>query len=274
MKPVALITGSASGIGRATALELSRRGHNLILVDVQEQALAEAAQQVRAAGARVWTQTRDLSDKQQVLECASEALEQAGKVDLLFNNAGVMYMGRTQDMKLSDWEWIVDVNLWAPVRMTHALLPHMLERGSGHIAVTASTAGIFAMPHLVAYTLTKHALVGMCESLALEVESQGVDVTVVTPGQISTGLVSGGRFDSGQRASGAIKLLSGGRGYPLDRAGVEIAEGLLRRQKRIHVGREVKPLWLMKRLSPALSHRAGKLMLTQMEKLTTGGDAR
>jgi len=268
---VALVTGAASGIGRATAVELARCGHDLVLVDVNAEPLAEAAREVEAQGGRAWTQTRDLARKSEVLDCAAQALEDAGQVDLLYNNAGVLYMGHAREMRLEDWEWVIDVNLWAPIRMTHALLPHMLARGSGQIACTASTAGLVPMPHLVAYTLTKHALVGMCESLALEVEPQGVGVSVVAPGQITTGLVTGGRFDGAARARGALDMLGSGAGYPLDQAAREIARGLVEKRRRILVGREVAPLWWIKRVSPALSHRLGKFLFAELEKRTTTG---
>ena len=267
-RPVALVTGAASGIGRATALELARRGYDLVPVDVNAEALEQATSELRHAGAAVSPQARDLAKKSEVQACAEQALADAGRVDLLYNNAGVLYMGHAREMTLEDWEWIIDVNLWAPIRLTHALLPHMLERGNGTIACTASTAGLVPMPHLVAYTLTKHALVGMCQSLALEVEPEGVSVCVVAPGQITTGLVKGGRFDGTSRAAGALEMLGSGAGYPLDKAAREIADGLIAKKSTVLVGREVAPLWWIKRVSPRLSHRLGKLLFAELEKRT------
>src|SRR5262245_26251126 len=193
---VALVTGAACGIGRALAEELGRRGAALVLADIDEEGLARAGAEAKAQGAQAEIAPADVARAEDVARLAKAALGAFGRVDLLFNNAGVAVAGPVHETKLDDWEWIVGVNLWGPIRLTHALLPQMIARGSGHVVNTASLAGLVGAPGMAAYSLTKFGLVGFSESLRLEVSGRGVDVTVVCPGYVRTDLVNATRYRS------------------------------------------------------------------------------
>ena len=177
---VAVVTGAGSGIGRSLALLLGRRGAHVHVTDV-DAAAAEAV----AAQARGTAHALDVTDAAAVAALA----ERVGDVDLLFNNAGVGHAGDAALTPLEDWRRVVEVNLMGVVHGVHAFLPRMLERPEGgHIVNTASMAGLVAIPGMAPYTATKFAVVGLSESLDLEVRPR-VRVHVLCPGVIDTGIV-------------------------------------------------------------------------------------
>ena len=245
---VALITGAASGIGRACALELARQGAELVLVDIDEAGLAGAAEEVRAAGARAGTFVCDVSREDRVRAMADEVLASRGRVDLLFNNAGVAVAAPVATMRREDWEWIVGVNLWGAIHVTQAFLPAMLARGSGHLVATASLAGLIGAPGMAAYSMTKFGLVGFFESLRLEVANCGVDVTVICPGYVKTNLARATRYGNGgfQRFLGAPPSWYG---IPVERAARRMVAGIRRREPLVVLGPEAAGWWI-KRLWP------------------------
>ena len=188
-----LLTGAAAGIGRACAVELAERGARLLLADVDAEGLAETRALLGERGRDAACFAVDLGSLDEVDRLASEALDHAGRIDVLYNNAGVMVASRALDMEWSDYEHLANVNLWAPLRLTHHLLPAMLERGSGHIAVTASLNGLATAPGTGGYGLTKAGLIAWYEALRAELRGRGVGVTVVCPGFVRTGLFERGR---------------------------------------------------------------------------------
>lgn len=185
---VALVTGAASGIGRALSLELARWGAHLILVDRNEVGLQEVARLIRPMGREVSCIGADLSTKEGVNQAVRRAIRQMGQVDVLVNNTGIMPLGPVRAMSVSGWEMVVDINVWAPVRMTNLLLPQMLERGHGHVVNVASVAGLLPVPGMTAYVLSKFAMVGYTEALRAELADEGIDVTCICPGFTRTGL--------------------------------------------------------------------------------------
>jgi short-subunit dehydrogenase len=190
---VVLLTGAAAGIGRAAACELAARGAQLLLADVDEAGLAETRALLEERGNEAACFSADLGRLDEVDRLASEALEHAGRIDVLYNNAGVMVASQALDMEWSDYEYLASVNLWAPLRLTHRLLPAMLERGSGHIAVTASLNGLVTAPGTAGYGLTKAGLIAWHEALRAELRGRGIGVTVICPGFVRTDLFERGR---------------------------------------------------------------------------------
>lgn len=261
---VALVTGAASGIGRACAIEMARQGMDLVMVDLNGERLAEAAREAERFGDRVLSITADLSKKSEVNRVARDAVMEMGQVDLLYNNAGVALAGRVQEMKLADWEWVTDINYWGPIRLTHALLPHMIERRTGHIVTTASVAGLLGWPGLTPYSATKFAMVGFSEALRGELDRYGIEVSVVCPGLIRTniiemaecrGLNKGRLYDS-------VKY----KGLSAEKAARVIVDGIRKGQGYILVAPEAKPLWAIKRLSPALWAMFGRRIFSELER--------
>lgn len=200
---VAVVTGGASGIGRATVLELARRGAQVVVADLHEDRLEEVRVEVEAMGGRVLTMRCDVSYDEQVEHLRHEALEEMGRVDIVMNNAGVVAMGPPETMTMEEWDWILQVNVYGVIRGVRAFLPHMLERGSGHIVNTASLAGLYAYAwDTVPYVTGKFAVAGFTEALALYAKPLGVGVSLVCPALVDTNLGETARVVGLDDASG------------------------------------------------------------------------
>lgn len=192
---VAVVTGGASGIGRATVRELAQRGARVVVADVHEDRLEEVRVEIEDMGGRVLTVRCDVAFDDQVEHLRNEALEEMGRVDIVMNNAGVVAMGPPERMTMEEWDWILQVNVYGVIRGVRAFLPHMLERGSGHIVNTASLAGLFAYAwDSVPYITGKFAVAGFTEALALYARPLGVGVSLVCPGLVDTNLGETARF--------------------------------------------------------------------------------
>jgi NAD(P)-dependent dehydrogenase (short-subunit alcohol dehydrogenase family) len=179
---VAVITGGAGGLGLALARQCSGRGMRLVLADVDAQALEAAARQL--AGAEAVTSVTDVTRREQVEALASLAFERYGRVDLLFNNAGVGLSKLVADTSANDWRWVLGVNLWGVIHGIAAFLPRMQSQpDESRVVNTASAAGLLSDPGMAAYSVSKHGVVVLSETLAKELASAGskVGVTVLCP---------------------------------------------------------------------------------------------
>lgn len=187
---VAVITGAASGIGRALAYELARRGAKLALSDVDESGLAETARHARVIGAQVHEQRLDVTDRAGVLGYAETVAAEFGVVNIIVNNAGVAFTGDVEQMSFEQIERVVDVDFWGVVNGTKAFLPHLIASGDGHVVNISSLFGLLSMPSQSAYNAAKFAVRGFTESLRQEMLIAGhpVQVTCVHPGGIKTGI--------------------------------------------------------------------------------------
>jgi len=244
----ALVTGAASGIGRATALELARRGARLELVDIDRDGVAATADAVRALGRDAEPHAVNLAKPAEIDDLAARVLRDRGPVDLLVNNAGVAVVAPFIRTTEADWEWLLSVNLWGPLRLTRALLPPMMERRQGHIVMVASLAGLVGAPGLVAYGTTKFALVGLTESLRLEIADAGVGVTLVCPGFVRTNFAKASRYDNGEFKRFLDEPPSW-YGMTKERVASELADAVLERRPLVVLGPE-KLGWWLKRLAP------------------------
>jgi NAD(P)-dependent dehydrogenase (short-subunit alcohol dehydrogenase family) len=192
---VALITGGASGIGRACALAMAGRGASVVIADVNQERTAETLADIESAGGWARGFDCDVTRDGQVERLAERVLSEVGRVDLLMNNAGVVLGGPFEKIPMDDWQWILDVNLLGPIRCLRAFLPHMLERGSGYVVNTASFAGLVAHnPFTIPYDTTKHGVVGLSAGLALYLKPKGIGVSVLCPGYVATNLSDNYRF--------------------------------------------------------------------------------
>jgi NAD(P)-dependent dehydrogenase (short-subunit alcohol dehydrogenase family) len=192
---VAVVTGGASGIGRATAVELARRGADVVVADIHDLRMEEVRVEIEGIGRRCLTIHCDVSLDRDVEHLRGEVLEEMGRVDILMNNAGVAVLGPPETIPAEDWDWILQINLMGPVRGVRAFLPHMMERGSGYIVNTASVAGLYAYHwDTIPYITAKHGVVGFTEGLKLYVEPHGIKVSVLCPGLVSTNIVENARL--------------------------------------------------------------------------------
>ena len=188
---VAVVTGAGSGIGRALSVELARRGAKLAICDVDTAGLAETEALVKAAGAEVKSDTLDVSQRELVLTYADSVAEHFGKVNMVFNNAGIAFTGDVEAMSFENIERVMDVDFWGVVNGTKAFLPHLIASGEGHLVNISSLFGLLSMPGQSAYNAAKFAVRGFTESLRQEMIIAGhpVQVTCVHPGGIKTAIV-------------------------------------------------------------------------------------
>jgi len=191
----AIVTGGASGIGRALALSLAKQGAHVTIADRQSDLAASVASDIRAAGGSAESIALDVTDYRAADEAIKHAVNHTGMLDFAFVNAGIWMMGDAGAFQLDDWNRLIDVNLRGSVYCTMAAYAIMCRQKSGHIINTASVAGLTPDPGCTAYATTKHAIVGMCKSLRIEAAQHNVRVSVLCPGVVETPLLaSGGQF--------------------------------------------------------------------------------
>ena len=183
----ALVTGAASGIGRAIALELAREGARVYLLDINDAGLDAVANEVRALGVEAIPRHCDVSVPAQITSAVRFIVAKWGGVDILVNNAGLTYYGRTIQMTGDNWNRLLQVNLHAPIHLTRALMPSLLRR-EGHVLNVASILGLVGLARVAAYSTTKFGLVGFSESLRHECSRMGLGVTALCPGLVDTKL--------------------------------------------------------------------------------------
>jgi len=189
----AVVTGAGSGLGRALALDLARRGARVMCSDIREETAKETAELVRKAGAEAFVNVCDVASWEQVQALAESAESSLGQVDLVCNNAGVAVGGPFEDVSLEDWEWIVGINLWGVIYGCRAFLPGMRERRRGWVINTASAAGLIRSPMMSPYNVTKIGVVGLSETLYAEYKEHGVNVSVLCPTFFKTNIVEDAR---------------------------------------------------------------------------------
>ncbi|MEN0645408.1 3-ketoacyl-ACP reductase [Alkalicoccobacillus gibsonii] len=184
----ALITGAGKGIGKATAIALANEGVNVGLVARTEADLTGLAEQLKETGVKVAIATADISSLEQVNEAVETLTKELGTFDILINNAGIGKFGGFMDLDPEEWKNIVDVNLTGTYYVTRAVLPQLIEKQGGDIINISSTAGQKGAPVTSAYSASKFGLLGLTESLALEVRKHNVRVTALTPSTVATDL--------------------------------------------------------------------------------------
>ncbi|MDH3655201.1 MAG: SDR family NAD(P)-dependent oxidoreductase [Myxococcales bacterium] len=259
---VAAITGAGSGIGRALAVELGRQKCDVALSDLNEEGLMDTVEQVRGLGVRVTSQRVDVADREAVHAWADQVVDEHGKVNLIFNNAGVALASTVEGMSYGDFEWLMDVNFWGVVHGTKAFLPHLKASGDGHIINLSSVFGLAGIPSQSAYNSAKFAVRGFTESLRQELDmmSYGVSASSVHPGGIKTGIARSSRIDRSVRDLGISDTDSRERFEKTfitgaDKAARVILDGVRRNQRRILVGPDARVFDWVVRLLPSTYQR-------------------
>ncbi len=260
---VAAITGAASGIGRALALELARRGSHLAISDVDARGMEGTAAAARALGVRVTATTVDVADRSQVHAWADQAAREYGTVNLVINNAGVAHSATIEATEYDDFEWIMAINFWGVVYGTKAFLPHLKASGEGHIVNISSIFGLFAQPGMSTYNASKFAVRGYTESLRQELDLMrcGVSATCVHPGGIKTNIARSSRISGsiegflvadGAKARQDFEKLFITRPEGAARA---ILSGVRRNARRVLIGPDARAADGMQRLLPSAYQR-------------------
>ncbi|MCY1065117.1 SDR family NAD(P)-dependent oxidoreductase [Nannocystis sp. RBIL2] len=263
---VAAVTGAGSGIGRALALGLARRGARLALSDVDEVGLAETARVARTLGAEVDAAKLDVADREAVKAYATAVAGRFGVVHQLYNNAGIAFSRSVLDSSYEDYERVFAVNLWGVIHGTKEFLPHLIASGDGHVVNISSLNGFMAQGQMSHYCTTKFAVRGFTESLRIEMlaAKSPVRVTVVHPGGVKTNIASAALARA--RAAGLAvtgedevrervyneKLLK----LSPDLAAETILEGVARDQPRVLVGNDARVVDVLVRAFPVAYQRA------------------
>jgi NAD(P)-dependent dehydrogenase (short-subunit alcohol dehydrogenase family) len=228
---VAVVTGGASGIGRGIALELARRGARVAIADVHAERLAATAAELEALGTEVLATRCDVTSDAEVDALRDAVIDRFGTVDVLCNNAGVSVLGPPESVEMSEWEWILQVNVLGIVRGVRAFVPTLLEQGSGHVLNTASIAGVWAYTWDAApYITSKFAAYGFSEVLARRLRPHGVGVSVLCPGLVSTNLGETARFSGipdGTHADWVYFPPELADAADPEHVGVQVADGIL-----------------------------------------------
>jgi len=261
---VAIITGGAGGLGKALAQELAARGCYLVLADVNADLLDKTVAELRGVGVQLDAQTVDVRDATQVQALVERAFRELGRIDYLFNNAGVNLCAELRDTTLDDWNVLIDVNLRGMVHGVHAAYPIMREQGFGHIVNTASAAGLVPAAAEGAYGATKHAVVGLSATLRIEAEAFGVKVSVVCPGLIDTPILDSTKYVKLDPES--IRNITPEAPMDPRKAARLILRGVDRNRPFIVVTATAHALWRLHRYAPGASIRLGKIAIEKFRE--------
>jgi len=265
----AVITGAGSGIGRALAAGLARRGAHLALSDCDTTAVEETARQCRLSGARIRTDTVDVTDCGAVLGYSAAVLGDFGRIDLVFCAAGVIHTGSLVASDFTDLAHVINVNLYGVLHTAKAFLPPLISSGRGHIVTVSSGFGLMAAPHYSAYNASKFAVRGFSEALRLEMARDGhpVTVTCVYPGRIRTAIMRNGSYAAGENAAAITAGFERAARMDADQAAAIILRGVARRRPRLLVGADARAVSLLVRVAgssyqdmlPLLARRIRKI---------------
>jgi NADP-dependent 3-hydroxy acid dehydrogenase YdfG len=268
---IAFVTGGASGIGAALSTKLVDGGAEVWIADRQIDAAQELAQRLNTGRAKAHAIELDVRDYPSFERAVAEAVQQSGRIDYLFNNAGIGVGGEVDSYTLDDWNDVFDVNLHGVVHGIQAVYPIMIRQRSGHIVNTASMAGLIVGPGQTSYTASKHAVVALSKALRLEAERHGVKVSVLCPGAIRTPILTGGKYGrmtmTGISDEELLKFWEPFRPMAPDKFAERALRAVSRGDAIIVVPAWWKALWYLDRLAPALSMRAARLTLKRMRAM-------
>lgn len=246
-----IVTGGGSGIGAALCRALDRAGAHVVCTDIDE-AAAEAV--VATLSPRARAVRLDVTDAAAVQTVVDDVVARAGRIDLMFNNAGIVWGGDTELLTLDQWNAIIDVNLRGVVHGVAAAYPQMLRQGHGHIVNTASMAGLTAAGQVTSYVATKHAVVGLSMALRSEAVPRGVGVLVVCPAAVETPILDKGAVGGFVGRDYFLKT-QGGKAYDADRLARDTLRAVERNRAILVKPTVAQAQWWLARLTPALMNR-------------------
>ncbi len=255
----AVVTGAGSGIGRAIALALADSGCKVVVTDIFQERIDEVVKELESKGTEASGYRVDHTRLEEVETFADRFFDEWGHVDILCSNAGVGQGGWYEETPLGDWEWVLGINLWGAIYTLHCFTPRMIARKQGSILLTASDAGLVAMPGMTAYNASKYAVVAIGETLRIELSVHNIKVSLLCPGDIDTNIIRDGRvhlYDkTGRSAKPEIEKYYRTKGVSPAVVAAAALRGLERDRTIIlvpwiHHG----PLIVLRRISPQLYH--------------------
>lgn len=252
---VVLITGGSRGLGLVMARQLAREGARLVLCSRTVEQLQKAHEELSALGADVLSFTCDVTDRSDVASMIDQVLKEWGQIDVLINDAGMIRVGPMETMTAEDYRAAMDVHFWGPLHMIESVLPGMKARGEGRIVNISSIGGRISVPHLLPYSASKFALVGLSEGLRSELAKDGIVVTTVSPGLMRTGSPRNAEFKGQHRAEYAWFVLGDalpGISMSAERAACQIIEACRRGQAAITLSLPARAADLLHGLFPGL----------------------
>lgn len=266
---MALVTGAARGIGRATSLALADAGAQLIISDVNDAALSDLAAVLQQRGRLLLSQRVDVSDRAQMQAFSDAVHARVPAVDILVNNAGVGLTGGIETTSLEDWKWVLGVNLWGVIHGCHFFVPKMIQQAKatgkgGHVVNVSSAFGYYGGARTIGYCTSKFAVFGLSESLRNELAPQGIGVSVICPGVIDTDIISTTRFTAEpgrdpEKLRARVQKMYTRRNFSPERVADSIVGAVRCRKSVVPVTAEAWLLWLTSRVSSKLSHRFGNI---------------
>lgn len=267
----AIVTGGASGIGRALSERLGKLGASVTVADLQSDLAENVADGIKRLGGKAQAARLDITNFEATEALYQSVARRTGRLDFVFNNAGIWMMGNADAFSLGDWNRLIDVNIRGTVHGTKAAYDIMVQQKSGHIINTASVAGLTPDPGCTAYSATKHAIVGLCKSLRVEAARRGVRVSALCPGVVQTPLLdNGGRFGKvfdqvdSDRMQQMWKRM---RPMPVEDFAEKSLADVARNRPVIVWPRAGKLFWFIDRLSPALSIKMARDLYESNQKL-------
>jgi NADP-dependent 3-hydroxy acid dehydrogenase YdfG len=251
---VAAITGAGSGMGRALAVELASRGCAVAIADIGRAALNETESMLSRAGVKVSTHVVDVADRAAMEQFAADVARIHGKVNLVFNNAGVSVTNTVEKLSYDDFEWLMNINFWGVVHGTKAFLPYLRQVDEAHIVNTSSIFGVVAFPSQGAYNASKFAVRGFTEALRQELADTHIGVSCVQPGGVKTNIVKTSRYyatdNEAPTKEEVTKTFEELAALTPHDAALQILRGVEANRGRVLVGRDAKLLAWMQRLFP------------------------
>lgn len=268
---VAFLTGGASGIGAALAAELAEGGAEIWLADRQLRLAQELAERLSSRGAQAYAIELDVRDYPSYERAVNDVVKQSGRIDYLFNNAGIGVTGEIDSYTLDDWNDVIDVNLRGVVHGIHAVYPLMIAQRSGHIVNTASMAGLTTQAGMASYAASKHAVVAISKTLSVEAKRHGIQISVLCPGVIRTPILAGGKYGR-VNLTGVSREKVLGIWEPLRPMAPELfahraLHNISRGDTIVVVPGWWKIPWYMERLSPTLAMRFAAIALKRLRDL-------
>ncbi|HEU4389116.1 MAG TPA: SDR family oxidoreductase [Blastocatellia bacterium] len=245
---MAVVTGGASGIGRALCEELARLGSMVIVADLDADGARQVSAGIVASGGHACAARVDVACAEEVQSLVADTVSEHGRLDYVFNNAGIAVGGELRDLELDHWRRIVDVNLMGVVYGTTAAYVQMLKQGSGHIVNTASIAGLIGFPGALPYSTTKSGVIGMSLSLRAEAADLGVKVSVVCPGFVRTNIYEASTLVNASKDEFIAQIPL--NMMPADRAARAIVRGVSRNKAVIVFPFHARMFWWLHRFAP------------------------